>query len=203
MPYYRCPSCGLTSYSAARYSMVTTCPNCSAGLPVAARLSASEQLDSDITRVLGARPDAPGLARRTVVGLPLPQTTRDILALLASELVTNCVRHAGLAEGDTLSLSISNGGGRIRIAVRDGGAGFPLPSISRGHSMANGGRGLLIVDELADDWGVEQHQDGCTVWCELVVGDDLDDAVERDSGTGALRELAQDIHKRAGHSQPA
>jgi anti-sigma regulatory factor (Ser/Thr protein kinase) len=196
MPYYRCPACGLTSYSAARYSMLSACPNCAAGLPDAAKLNAMH-MGADITRILSARAESAGLARRTVVGLPLPQATRDVLALLASELVSNCVRHAGASGSDTVSLRVSDRAGRIRLAVTDGGAGFARPAISRGDSLAPGGRGLLIVDELADDWGVDDRSNGCTVWCELVVEEEPAAADEREVTTGYLRELAQHIARPA------
>lgn len=32
MPYHRCSSCGLTSYSAARYATVAECPACGTSL---------------------------------------------------------------------------------------------------------------------------------------------------------------------------
>jgi hypothetical protein len=40
---------------------------------------------------------APATARSELVELPLGKSEREAMLLLASELVTNCVRHAGLA----------------------------------------------------------------------------------------------------------
>jgi hypothetical protein len=37
MPYYRCPACSVTSYSAASYSTAPACPSCSAPLAVDSR----------------------------------------------------------------------------------------------------------------------------------------------------------------------
>src|SRR3954454_6546447 len=55
-----------------------------------------------IRRVLAAEPDAVGKARRSVIGLPVDQATRDVLSLLVSELVTNAIRHAGLTPEDPI-----------------------------------------------------------------------------------------------------
>jgi hypothetical protein len=55
MPYYRCPSCGLTSYSAAGHSTVAECPTCGTSLQAASNVLAPPLLtakgSSDATRV--------------------------------------------------------------------------------------------------------------------------------------------------------
>jgi anti-sigma regulatory factor (Ser/Thr protein kinase) len=128
-----------------------------------------------VRRVLPAQPEAVARARRAVVGLPVDQTIRDNLALLVSELVTNSVRHAGLAPDDPISVHITSDRDRVRLAVRDGGAGFTPREQNgngngdgNGHDLeATGGRGCVIVAALANAWGVERDARGCTVWCEL------------------------------------
>jgi hypothetical protein len=52
MPYYRCPECGLTTYSVARYSTVGMCASCAAPLPYEARLHPA--ITHDRTQVLRA-----------------------------------------------------------------------------------------------------------------------------------------------------
>ena len=88
------------------------------------------------------------------------------LRLLVSEVVTNAIRHAGMAPGDTIRLEIAErAGGRVRVEVSDRGSGFtPKP---RGSDLERpGGWGLYLVEELADRWGVETG--GRTlVWFEL------------------------------------
>jgi hypothetical protein len=54
--------------------------------------------------------------------------------------------------------------------------------------LDTGGRGLMIVAELADDWGVDLSEGGCTVWCELVVDDP---GTESEATAGYLHEFAQ------------
>jgi anti-sigma regulatory factor (Ser/Thr protein kinase) len=167
MPYYRCPACGLTVHSAAVYAAARTCPECLAPLPDDAKLYPGTVARRTIRRVLPAAPDAVGKARRSVIGLPVDQATRDVLSLLVSELVTNAIRHAGLTPQDPISVHITSHADRVRIAVRDGGPGFSPSDPAEAPIDARGGRGCMIVAALSDDWGVERDATGCTVWCEL------------------------------------
>jgi anti-sigma regulatory factor (Ser/Thr protein kinase) len=170
MPYYRCAACGLTAYSAHAHSAASTCANCSAPLRDATPLYLTPGRPRTTRRVLVARPEAVAEARREVVALPLPQPARQRLALLVSELVTNAVLHANVATGDPVRLEITMHGGRARIEVRDGGAGFDdAHSPGGADPFAVGGQGLVIVAALSDTWGVVRDPDGCTVWCEVAV----------------------------------
>ena len=85
----------------------------------------------------------------------------DVVALLTSELTANAVNHA-----DTdLTLQLDLTPDRLRVEVRDGAAGEPRPRQPRHDDPT--GRGLMIVDALADRWGVEPTPPGKTVWFEL------------------------------------
>jgi anti-sigma regulatory factor (Ser/Thr protein kinase) len=85
-------------------------------------------------------------------------------SLCLTELVTNAVQHAG-ARGD-LELTLVLESDRLRVEVADPGRGFDLGPSSKGEE---GGWGLLIVDRLADDWGVEGG-DRTVVWFEMARG---------------------------------
>jgi anti-sigma regulatory factor (Ser/Thr protein kinase) len=189
MPYYRCAACGLTSYSAAAHSTARTCPNCSEPLSDEARLCLEPKPLADITRALTARPEAAADARRALVGLPLPQMTRAKLELLVSELVTNSVRHAGLAADDPVGLRVTHRAGRVRIAVRDGGRGFAAPSHEGRDLLTPGGHGLLIVDAMSERWGIDCI-DGCTVWCEVDVDEEPAAVEQHEVSTRHAREGA-------------
>ena len=175
MPYYRCVACRLTSYSAAGHASANICPECEAALTEDAKLyvipaahHAIPGAPNNVSRVLPARPEAPSEARRALVGVPLPATARADLALLVTELVTNALHHAGLANDDRIGVSLINGAGRARLAVHDGGPGF-TPGLAGSNDDASvaGGFGLALVDALSNAWGVRSGTDGCTVWCEV------------------------------------
>jgi anti-sigma regulatory factor (Ser/Thr protein kinase) len=170
MPYYRCPGCALTVHSAAAYSAARTCPNCSATLPSDARLYPTPSAKRSIRRVLAARPDAVGRARRALVGLAVAETIRADIALVMSELVTNAIRHAGLAPSDPISVHITSDAERVRLAVRDGGPAYATPTLEDRDPLTPGGQGCVIVAALSDAWGIDREGDGCTVWCEFDVG---------------------------------
>ena len=85
----------------------------------------------------------------------------DDAQLVVSELVTNAVIHAHTPAHLVVTLRV----GRLRIEVTDGGHGSLRPQPWDGRRL--GGRGLLIVDRLAERWGVAHDTDGKSVWVEL------------------------------------
>jgi anti-sigma regulatory factor (Ser/Thr protein kinase) len=92
-----------------------------------------------------------------------PLHVTDAAELMTSELTANCVRHAGT----DFELAIERDSA-IRIEVHDSGPGQPrLLSPPR---TAATGRGLLIVDKLADEWGITPRRDGKAVWFTLRQG---------------------------------
>jgi sigma-B regulation protein RsbU (phosphoserine phosphatase) len=87
-----------------------------------------------------------------------PRFLVDTAALLASELVTNAVVHGGTA----VDVGISDDDDVLRIAVTDQNPQMPvLRRVGEGQVS---GRGLAIVDELADRWSVTELDSGKTVW---------------------------------------
>jgi anti-sigma regulatory factor (Ser/Thr protein kinase) len=167
MPYYRCPACGLTGYSAARHFDTRVCPNCSAALPDDAKRYPTGRGLHEIARVVAARPQAAAEARHTLAGLAVSHETREKLALVVSELITNSVIHAGLPAGHPVDLAVSAHAGRVRLVVHDGGHGFDPGRVDGGDALAPGGQGLVLVAALSETWGVDCGGDGCTVWCDI------------------------------------
>lgn len=82
----------------------------------------------------------------------------DIVTLLVSELVTNAVLHAR----STIELRLRQDRNAIRVEVGD--ASSVAPVLRRYESDAMTGRGLALVSELAQDWGVEDRPSGKSVW---------------------------------------
>lgn len=91
----------------------------------------------------------------------------QVAELLASELAANAV---GVAAGE-ITVTAQCARGRFRVEVRD--FGYGRPQASRPDPLdLGGGRGLMIVDQLADQWGVDEYLPGKTVWFELTADAD-------------------------------
>jgi anti-sigma regulatory factor (Ser/Thr protein kinase) len=80
--------------------------------------------------------------------------------LMASELATNCVRHAHTEFELTIHTR-----DQIRIEVRDTGEGRPRLLSPAEREIS--GRGLRIVDAMSDAWGVVPAANGKAVWFTL------------------------------------
>lgn len=89
--------------------------------------------------------------------------SEDIAVLLVSELVTNAIRHAGGSRCD-LTLHLSDG--VLRVEVRDES---PRPPARRAPGPDDtSGRGLVLIDSLAAQWGTQPGPGrGKVVWFEL------------------------------------
>jgi anti-sigma regulatory factor (Ser/Thr protein kinase) len=86
------------------------------------------------------------------------------IRLLVSELVTNSVKHAGVTEDDSIMLDVSRQGEVMRVEVRDSGPGFERPPAAPPDD-ADEGWGLFLVEQLADEWGVDS--DRRAVWFQI------------------------------------
>ncbi|MGW2417898.1 ATP-binding protein [Streptomyces sp. NPDC001709] len=120
-----------------------------------------------------ARSRLPGL------GIAADEPLAETLILLVSELVTNAVVHTG----HTAVLRLSLPGAEpeaateepervpvpaavtVRVEVADNSSRAPVPRCAGGD--ATGGRGLALVDCLADRWGWSPEGAGKSIWCEL------------------------------------
>ena len=97
--------------------------------------------------------------------------------LLATELVSNSVRHSGIGRESSIGLALRLTPERLSVAVSDPGPGF-RPEVTEPGPDQEGGRGLFIVDCLADRWGIGDAPvtpragpgAGTTVWFELAAG---------------------------------
>ncbi len=85
--------------------------------------------------------------------------------LLVSELVTNSVVHSDSRNGGRVTVVVTECGDLIHVDVADEGS-ESQPRV-QGDPHAEGGRGLLLVDLLAERWGVRDDAAGRTVWFEL------------------------------------
>ena len=120
-------------------------------------------------RYLRLEPDrfAPGLAREAVHEFCEKHRVRrgaDTAQLVASELVTNAVVHAGTAIGLTLRLMAPD----LHIAVRDKADGA-VHITDDDPGSVHAGRGLRLVEALASRWGSFHPNNGKVVWATVRV----------------------------------
>jgi anti-sigma regulatory factor (Ser/Thr protein kinase) len=136
----------------------------------------------EVSRVeLEANPHAPAAARRAVTARLTEAGLAELVdtaALLVSEVVTNALRHGGGPE--ELIVEIDRDG--VSIGVRDSSPQPPReepaegPGATRvvGGGLTENGRGLLLVDMLADSWGWRPEPAGKLVWFRLERGGGTD-----------------------------
>ncbi|MGW3285527.1 ATP-binding protein [Streptomyces sp. NPDC001002] len=126
---------------------------------------------------LSATPRAARLARHLAVaqlhtwGIPPDSDASDAVALVVAELAANAVTH-GRVPGRDFELRLSLVTGSVRVEVTDTLAEKrpPAPGEVAGplDPLAESGRGLLLVDAVADRWEVlEREPPGKTVRAEI------------------------------------
>ncbi|MET8078929.1 ATP-binding protein [Streptomyces sp. NPDC005303] len=105
-------------------------------------------------------------SRLCVSGVGVDESLVETLILLVSELVTNAVVHTGRPAVLRLSLPGAEAeSATVRLEVADRSDRAPVPRCVDGD--ATGGRGLALVDGLADRWGWSPEGAGKSIWCEL------------------------------------
>ncbi|MEE1739541.1 ATP-binding protein [Streptomyces sp. BE147] len=87
--------------------------------------------------------------------------------LCVSELAANVIKHVG--PGTPARLAVSMNGSRLRIEVSDPDTRV-LPVLRSVADGSEDGRGLALVDGVAERWGVDLRGDSKVTWCELVTG---------------------------------
>jgi anti-sigma regulatory factor (Ser/Thr protein kinase) len=85
----------------------------------------------------------------------------EVTELLTDELVSNVVRHVGRP----MTVRAIRGPSTVRVEVDDRSTDVPM--VQHPGPDAPRGRGLELVDGLADRWGTEPREDGKTVWFEI------------------------------------
>ncbi|MFJ9774727.1 ATP-binding protein [Kitasatospora sp. NPDC101157] len=90
----------------------------------------------------------------------------DTAELLTSELVTNALLHT--TKGAVFE-AVLGSDSRLRVEVEDGTSRLPGRRRDPEPEYATSGRGLLLVEALADSWGVQLRGDGKVTWFELAL----------------------------------
>ncbi|MFI6143679.1 ATP-binding protein [Streptomyces griseus] len=123
--------------------------------------------------LLPPHPASAGAARRWAAPL-LPADVRDPVVLVVSELVTNAVaadEAAGIADDIEVELVVDPPHGHVVLAVTDASDRPLPPSPTQVPGDEDGGRGLLLLDVLADDHGwTPRPRGGKCVWALFQCG---------------------------------
>jgi anti-sigma regulatory factor (Ser/Thr protein kinase) len=122
---------------------------------------------AQIRFTLPAKAVAPSIARGTLDPLRsrLPDDSYFTVQLLVTELITNSLRHAQFRDHEAIDIEVDVDENRTRVCVCDPG-GDSLPRLVEQDLESTGGRGLFLVDAMADHWGVRTNNRTC-VWFEL------------------------------------
>lgn len=135
---------------------------CERGGRAGSRSGTNEDLDigSDLSSAGKAR----ALVSAMLLGAGWSPDAIDAACTLVSEVVTNAVLHGGSLAGARIDLSAE----RLRFSVAD--SSTQLPRLGEPDLWATSGRGVQLVGELADRWGVEVDPDDVgakRVWFEM------------------------------------
>jgi len=123
---------------------------------------------------LPADPRAVAEARRLVRGAAargdVPAgVDMDMALLLTSELVTNAVTHGSDQPGAGVTLLIAGGAGGLRVEAHDASLASPVVN-DRPADADEHGRGMLLIDLMASDWGSYRTAGGKAVYFTLAAG---------------------------------
>jgi anti-sigma regulatory factor (Ser/Thr protein kinase) len=129
-----------------------------------------QRVRADWLSVLQGGNTAPARARHEIaeqLNGELGATRKQEVVLLVGEIVANCVVHADADESDEIVMELAIGPDFVRIAVTDRGSPS-VPTVRPKSSSLEGGRGLALVEELSDRWGITRDGTQLTrVWFEV------------------------------------
>lgn len=131
-----------------------------------ARSPDDERTRAELTVSVPASPVAGTALRRAVRSLEVffGSDKAEEVELLVTELATNGVEHAATAGVNRITLDATVAGEGLHVAVSDRGEGFTPVERSPRRSEP-GGWGLMLVEGIADRWGVDSEP--TRVWFEL------------------------------------
>ncbi|WNV75106.1 ATP-binding protein [Geodermatophilus sp. DSM 44513] len=137
----------------------------------------------DLHPVTASVPVARHLVRDLLRDWSAPHDAEDA-ALLVTELVADVVDHVAGEASSTLQVTLAERW--LRISAADGSALRPV--VRDLHVSADRGRGMRLVEAVADRWGVEEHGDGTCVWFELAAPGFADDDPRGPAGERSTEE---------------
>jgi anti-sigma regulatory factor (Ser/Thr protein kinase) len=126
-------------------------------------MSAGDRLELPLACGREASPCARGHVGAFLEAHDINSEVRQVALLIVSELVTNAVVHAA----EPISLDVAIHDDTLRLEVCDGDDRAGAVAVRSAHGGDTNGRGLAIVESLAQRWGVRSHRGGKSVWAEM------------------------------------
>jgi len=114
-----------------------------------------------------AHPDAGAIARRAVSRWMRGDPRLEDSLLAVTELVNNAVLHGGLGEDEDLTVEMRASDGGVRLTVRHTGGPFDVDEPARWSRDPEASRGLAIIEQIADRWGIDSDGGEVTAWFEV------------------------------------
>jgi anti-sigma regulatory factor (Ser/Thr protein kinase) len=142
-------------------------PACVADWDMSASNSTAASPSPALRFSIAGGPRAPSHARAWLqaASLSLPEELERKLVMLISELVNNSVVHGQASEQDTIEIEVHTTPEGMRAQVSDPGPAFAPLGRAKGIEEP-GGWGLVLVERVAQRWGVERAE-RASVWFEL------------------------------------
>jgi anti-sigma regulatory factor (Ser/Thr protein kinase) len=133
----------------------------------------SSPQDADGDAALTSIVTLPGVERSVARGRRFVRETLgprhpalEKVALGVSELATNAIMHTPSGDGGQVTIGLRAIGPLVRVEVTNDGTMSGKPRVRRDADAENG-RGILIIDALASEWGVTETAGTTTVWAEF------------------------------------
>ncbi|WP_433210153.1 ATP-binding protein [Dactylosporangium sp. CS-047395] len=144
--------------------LVPTYPTADAALADTAGGSAAGRVRLTLPPLMDATSAARHLVGRACLRWGFDRV-RDIAELVATELVSNVLRHAGTE----MEVAAARDRRQLHVSVRDRGPGMPRLGgrPGAGATLREDGRGLLVVSALTRAWGCIPVPDGKVVWATV------------------------------------
>lgn len=145
--------------------VVQLCPTLDEAVLVAARMPVPARVSVHLAPDRNAPAKARDLVDSACTQFHVARVSK-LAQLLVSELVTNAVIHAGTG----MTVTVRATGSTLQMVVRDQDP-RPMyrPVPGTGSPTAEHGRGLLVLDAMADRWGTLPTRDGKAVWAEVIM----------------------------------
>lgn len=122
-------------------------------------------IDWSHSTVLAAEPPSPAKARDFVSMHLFAHALMhlvDDMRLVVSELATNAVAHAQTP----FTVTVCGTNESVVLTIEDGSASVPVRAVP--DVLDTSGRGLMLVEELSDEWGAKTHGHGLkSVWASF------------------------------------